>query len=182
MKNFYDFRVENNLILENPMLGTYFNKEKFNSLISKPMNNHIVSNKHDATKIDENHFVMPHGDGKLQYSIDHNGNTKSFSKIENNVQTLACKQDDSGSEDLHKFMRHHVETNGHLSTDAMNTNGSKNLWVSLIKNEPNYKFEHIKPDGTKTILNKDNIDHKEPEIWGSDYDFSKHLIRMSKNE
>lgn len=143
-----------------------------------------LSNK-DHIHIKDDYYYNKHSNGDTSYFRKENNKIKELSVInKDHEQKLIDKGKGGDSNHIHEFMKHHAEVNGHISSDAINTKGSKNLWKNLIKNKPkNKSFSYTNTyTGEDHPLDHTNIDHKESTIWGEHLKHSKYKLKMKHND
>lgn len=170
MKTFKEF------LTETPFINDYHTKEVMHNF-AKPILQHIVDNHSSATHLGNNHYHLVHKPTGANIYYHHDGNTpKEMSYINKDIQTGTDKNGGDVSH-IHHFMNHHIGTAGKLSSDSSNTVGSKHLWKSFIKKNPQHSYHyHNSKTGEKTTVTPENIDHHEHKIWGTHSDF--HNIKL----
>ena len=72
-------------------------------------------------------------DVKAYCTMDKSGSLASMSIIDGGVQIAASKGSDPNSSNIVKFMQHYVQHYGTLSSDNTQSEGSKRMWLNIIK-------------------------------------------------
>lgn len=159
MKTFKEY------LAEMPTINKYHTKE-FLRRLGKPVYDYIEKNHNSAKSIGKDHFHLKISNGADIYYHHDGVSAKEMSYINNDSQVGVDKNSGDTSH-IHSFMRHHIDTNGKLKSDSSNTEGSKKLWKTFIKNNKDLKYHYVDDKtGIKTEVNSDNIDNHESKIWG----------------
>jgi hypothetical protein len=142
----------------------------------------IISDLHHTAKNigdDIYHIHHPGGTNIYYHTVDNK--PKEISFVSKNIQTGVTKGEDGDVKHIHAMMKHHVETQGALSSSNSNTNGSKKLWISFVENNPKFKFSvHNSNDSSSYPVDHTNIHSHKDKIWGADDSFKRTTIRAYK--
>lgn len=158
-------QMRQKVILESPMIDISLTHKAMGNM-SNEIKSKINSHHHIATNIGNNYHKLSHDGGTIYYR--HENGLKEFSYIKHNVQAGTDKNG-GNSDNIHNFMKHHIDTYGKLASDNRNTNGSKKLWVDFIKKNKNYKYEKWNTyTKDKSKIDHTNIDDEANKIWGID--------------
>jgi hypothetical protein len=132
----------------------------------------------DSGTVSSIHSISPtKHDSKYFHTKD--GKIEGISHIVNGVQKFVHKGN-SSTATMHSIMGHHINIFGSLSTDSKNTPGSRKLWTTYVKSNPdNVDFHHIH-NGKSTNINKDNIDSESYKIWDQSEEGRNHVLKATK--
>ena len=183
MKTFKKFTNDTKLVIENPLINTYLSKDRLNRL-AQDKRQLIKDSPSPEETIDHNFYHKKINDDHVYYNKNSNNEVNAFSIVSNdNVHKLTHKNNDD-SHQIHLFMTHHAEKHGFIQSDESNTEGSKNLWTTLIKSKPVNKTFHVinAHRQEKFLVSSDNIDDVSDKIWGKHSRFNNIRLVMTHHD
>lgn len=156
------------------------------SLVSKKIRDHIKQNHSSSKKIGESSEGTYHKIGNKDSPIYYhmvNNTPREISLIgkEDNKQSFTEKGDGGSSEHNKWFMKHHAKINGYVSSDKLQTKGSKKLWKDL-SGEKDKEFSVYHYDG-KSLNHVDSeyLNKNENKIWGKEEKHKDHKLVLKYN-
>lgn len=178
MKTFQQF------VTEMPQINSYVSKARVGRMAEYTKKDIKNSSSKETNHGSFYHKIIDgeNGDTDAYYKKDSEGQPTSFSLVHDHVHVLTHKGSGS-AKDIHQYMLHHAKQHGSLSSDKSNTEGSKNLWKTLVKSNPkDYRFHYNDSSGNKVNVHKDNIDDHSDKIWGTSLDHSKVKLVMTHDK
>lgn len=158
MLNFKQF------ITEMPEMNSFLSKERVRDG-SKDIDKVLAQTK-EETHLGNGIFTKKIGNIAYYYNKNHDNSTKDFSVVtDDNVHKLTRKGG-TRQHQIHDFMIHHATNHGLVRSDDSNTEGSKKLWIELIKKKPKNMSFHVQSPSGNFSVDHTNIDDHADKIWG----------------
>lgn len=120
----------------------------------------------------------------IYYNKNSDNEVNAFSIVSDNNTHKLTHKNTGDAHQIHLFMIHHAEKHGFIQSDESNTEGSKNLWTTLIKSKPVNKTFHVINTQTqeKFSVNSNNIDDVSDKIWGKHSRFNNIRLVMTHHD